>query len=428
MYCTRITLRRLPKKCTLLGDGAGVILESYELQVAPTPLAAAHNQTGCVPDPLPPLAHRHGGNRQERAEALGCRPNQLLDLSASLVPFGPPGWLPRALGRALRQELVPYPDRRYAQLRQAIAAHHQLDPAQVLPGNGAAELFTWAARDAAAFTSLLPQPGFADYRRALACWNGPQQPLALRLHWGEAFPQPFEAALATPLEGGAGHALWVTNPHNPTGQLWSRCSLEPLLERFGLVLVDEAFLPLVPEGEQQSLVPLLEQHPNLVVIRSLTKLFAVAGLRLGYALGAAERLAHWATWRDPWPVNGLAAAVGGQLLADRHWARRVEHWVAQEGAWLPRQLGQLPGLRPLPSAANFLLLKGEQSLEPLRCRLEQRHHILLRDCRSFPGLGDHWLRLALADRGAHRRLIRALGLETAEGRPAAAAAPFGPLA
>jgi len=356
---------------------------------------------------------RHGGNQAATAARLGCRPDQLLDASASLVPFRPPRLLLRALRRA---PLRPYPDRDYASLCKAIAGLHQLDPAWVLPGNGAAELFTWAARDAAALgPSLLPQPGFADYRRALACWGGAAEAVPLPLVWGQAWPQPW------PLAGSpSGPVLWITNPHNPTGQLWSRASLEPLLQRHALVIADEAFLPLVPGGENQSLVPLLAAHPNLVVIRSLTKLFAIAGLRLGYALGDPQRLARWSAWRDPWPVNGLAAAAGEALLADRpaygRWCARVQAWVAAEGAWLQRQLAALPGLRPRPSAANFLLVQGvhegcPQSLEPLRLALEQRHRILLRDCRSFEGLGESWLRLGYQGRAANRRIVRAIAGE-----------------
>jgi histidinol-phosphate/aromatic aminotransferase/cobyric acid decarboxylase-like protein len=94
----------------------------------------------------------------------------------------------------------------------------------------------------------------------------------------------------------------------------------------------------------------------------------------------------------------------------------VQGWVAAEGAWLQQRLGLLPGLRPLPSAANFLLLQGVQqgrpiSLEPLRLGLEQRHHILLRDCRSFEGLGESWLRLGYQDRSGNRRLVDALARE-----------------
>ena len=364
---------------------------------------------------------RHGGNLAEAAARLGCRPEQLLDASASLVPFAPPAALRRALRQACRAPgLRPYPDRRYTALRQVIAALHDLDPDWVLPGNGAAELFTWAGRDAAALgPSLLPAPGFADYRRALTCWDGEARSVPLPLRWDGAGP----SAWPLPPSAGAG-ALWITNPHNPTGQLWSRASLELLLQNHPLVICDEAFLPLVPGGEAQSLLPLLADHPNLVVIRSLTKLFAIAGLRLGYALASPERLARWSAWRDPWPVNGLAAAAGEALLADRRaygrWCDRVQGWVAREGGWLQQQLAALPGLIPMPSAANYLLIRGERqgrplSLEPLRLALEQRHRILLRDCRSFEGLGETWLRLGLQDRAGHRRIVRALVEELRRG-------------
>ena len=163
--------------------------------------------------------------------------------------------------------------------------------------------------------------------------------------------------------------------------------MEPLLESHRLVICDEAFLPLVPEGEQQSLIPLVDHHPNLVVIRSLTKVFGLAGLRVGYAIAHPDRLKRWSGWRDPWPVNGIAAAMTEQLLIPpgryQRWCRRVQHWTATEGDWMQRQLACLPGLCPMPSSANFLLIAGAGSLVPLREALEQSDRILLRDCRSF---------------------------------------------
>ena len=376
----------------------------------------------------------HGGNRAATARRLGCRPSELLDLSASLAPFGPPAPLRALLQRALAggadSPLRDYPDRAFTELRQAIARLHGLEPEQVLPGNGAAELFTWAARDAAALgPSLLPVPGFADYGRALGCWGATWHPWPLSLTWGPSFPQPFPLAIPGSIEGAV---LWITNPHNPTGQLWSRASLEPLLARTPLLVVDEAFLPLTPGGEGQSLLPLVGQHPNLVVIRSLTKLYGLAGLRLAYGVAAPDRLEHWARWRDPWPLNGLAGATGEALLGDGaahgRGCARVQEWVAREGAALAEGLAAVPALEPLPSATNFLLVRGKASpgaeprslepcslepcsLEPLRLALEERHRILLRDCRSFPGLDGSWLRIALSDRRGRERLLAALAQE-----------------
>ena len=175
---------------------------------------------------------RHGGELQQAAERLGCRPSQLLDASASLVPWTP-RWQVPAL-TAIRD----YPDRRHRSLTFRLAAVHGLDPACVLPGNGAAELFTWAARDAAeAGVSLLPEPGFADYSRALTCWGGRIRSVPMPLEWSDSFPQDFPGS-------GQGDVLWICNPHNPTGQLWSGASLERLLDRYALVICDEAFLPL----------------------------------------------------------------------------------------------------------------------------------------------------------------------------------------
>ena len=342
---------------------------------------------------------RHGGNRQAAASRLNCRPSQLLDASASLAP-----WSPRC-SRIPLAAIRDYPDRDQSSLRQSMACLHGLDPDAVLPGNGAAELFTWAARDAAAEgISGLLAPGFADYRRALQCWNASWIDVPLVLSWDNAGPlphPPFQAPVA-----------WVCNPHNPTGQLWSRASLEPLLAFHQLVICDEAFLPLVPEGEQQSMIPLVQHHPNLVVIRSLTKLFGVAGLRVGYAVAHPDRLKRWSEWRDPWPVNGIAAAMTERLLDPperyQRWCRRVQQWTSTEGAWMQRQLAVVPGLCPMPSRANFLLVSGVSSLLPLLEALEQSHRILLRDCRSFQGLGESWLRIGLQTRANNRRIIRAI--------------------
>ncbi|MBW0167531.1 MAG: aminotransferase class I/II-fold pyridoxal phosphate-dependent enzyme [Vulcanococcus sp.] len=364
------------------------------------------------------MLEAHGGNLAAAANRLGCRPSQILDASASLVPFALP-WQARL--SALTAALHPYPDRGHAALRQCLASLHGLVPGAVLPGNGAAELFTWAARDAAAEgLSLLPQPGFADYTRSLACWGGAVEGMPLPLQWSSSGPTPFPEPVSRAT------VLWITNPHNPTGQLWSRVSLEPLVRRFALVICDEAFLPLVPKGEDQSLIPLVSQLPNLVVIRSLTKLYGIAGLRLGYAVAQPERLQRWAQWRDPWPVNAVSSAVGQALLRSpsrhHHWMQRVQRWTVQEGSWLQEQLADLPCIIPMLSAANYLLIRGEEragepwSLQPLRQALESRHRILLRDCRSFEGLDDSWLRIGFQTRRGNRRIIQAMRKELYEQR------------
>jgi histidinol-phosphate/aromatic aminotransferase/cobyric acid decarboxylase-like protein len=351
-----------------------------------------------------PIPLDHGGDLEGASERSDISASLYLDASASLAP-----WTPRhVLGPSL-DAFRHYPDREQRRLKRSLSVIHGLPPSWFLPGNGAAELFTWAGRDAASQgLSSLASPCFADYQRALACWGGEHDIHLLPLQWEDSVPATY------PFNQSA-HVLWVCNPHNPSGQLWSRSSLERLLCRFQLVICDEAFLPLVMEGEAQSLIPLVAEYPNLVVIRSLTKLYGIAGVRLGYAVAHPDRLARWAAWRDPWPVNGLALSLGQRLLRHperyRAWCTKVQRWTYSEGAWLYRQLSSLPVIKPLPSAANFLLIRADQSLVPLREALEQRHRILLRDCRSFDRLGENWLRIGYQSRRGNRRIIRALRKE-----------------
>ncbi len=348
----------------------------------------------------------HGGNVIEEARRLGVEIDEVLDASASLIPFDPPHKLYKLLVRSLdNSSLKSYPDRTHHELCSAISSFHGIEPEMVLPGNGAAELFTWAGRDAKEKgLSAIPSPGFADYLRALNCWNASSIHIPLPLNWTSDKPQSFPISPKS-------EVIWITNPHNPTGQLWSRNSIENLLKNYELVICDEAFLPLVPYGEKESLLPLVPDNSNLIVIRSLTKLFNLAGIRFGYAVSAPDRLKKWAQWRDPWPVNGLAIASGTMLFKDHfllnEWIRKIHEWVSSEGDLFQAELQKIPGIISHPSSANFLLIESDTSLVALRNKMLQKR-ILLRDCRSFQGLGERYLRISLQTKTNNNRIINAL--------------------
>ncbi len=352
------------------------------------------------------FAPSHGGNVSGEARRLGVKEDQLLDASASLIPFSLPQSLNRQFIKILSSNSIHrYPDPNHYELKKAIGNSHGIDPSMIIPGNGAAELFTWAAKDASK-TGLngLLSPCFADYERALKCWNGTYTHLPIPLSWHSRYPQPFPLKPQTDV-------IWINNPHNPTGQLWSHESLAKLLNNHSLVICDEAFLPLVPNGEDQSLLPLTVKHSNLIVIRSLTKLFGIPGLRLGYAVSNAHRLTNWSQWRDPWPMNAIAIAAGTMLMSDSsllsNWIHKIQHWVKEEGEWLYKELNNIPGITPHLSSTNFLLISAKFSLIPIK-ELLAKERILLRDCRSFKGLGENWLRIGLQKRKENRKIIAAL--------------------
>ncbi|MGB3296516.1 MAG: threonine-phosphate decarboxylase CobD [Phormidesmis sp.] len=350
----------------------------------------------------------HGGNLAWAARLVGCAPTELLDFSASISPLGPPRSVSEAIQAAF-SSMVAYPDPQYGELREAIARHHAISPDCVLPGNGAAELLTWAARDLAELTCCFRlTPGFSDYDRALGAFGA--NLADVRLLSSQGWDWDWDMALSAVSSGSdlSQCGLLLNNPHNPTGALFTRSRLGPLLSRFGLVVVDEAFMDFLPAGREQSVVDWVSEFPNLVVVRSLTKFYSLPGLRLGYAIAQPDTLKRWQQWRDPWSVNVLAAAAGVAALGDRAFQQQTWAWLAAANAQMYEGLSNLPGLSVLPSCANFFLVGCEVSALALQSELLERHRIYIRDCVSFAELGDRYFRVAVKTPADNQRLVSAL--------------------
>ncbi|MGQ9873103.1 threonine-phosphate decarboxylase CobD [Leptodesmis sp.] len=349
----------------------------------------------------------HGGNLIWAAQLANCSPSAILDFSASINPLGPPTSAIAAIQSNL-QSLTAYPDPSYHHLRSAISQFHHIPPDWILPGNGCAELLTWACRELANLEiTYLLTPAFGDYLRALKAFDAQITRLPLD-DFGLAILDlrlPIHNSQST-IHNPTG--LLLNNPHNPTGQLFSKDSLRPYLEQLALVVVDEAFMDFLPPADQQSVMDWVLEYPNLVVLRSLTKFYSLPGLRLGYAIAHPDRWQRWQQWRDPWAVNSLAAAVGEVVLQDREFQQRTWNWLATARSQLLAGLNQLPGLHPFPGAANFLLVRSAHSVIELQAKLLKQYQILIRDCLSFPELGDSYFRVAVRSQEENEQLLAGL--------------------
>ena len=347
---------------------------------------------------------KHGGDIFNSAKKLNLLPSQIIDSSASLVPFEPPKIVLDALHSEIKmQGFRYYPERNLDDLREIIGEFHQINPDNILPGNGASELITWAGYEASKFgKSCIPSPGFVDYERSLNCWGASFSYLELPKIWSNNFPQPF------PLNPTC-DVLWITNPHNPTGQLWDKNSLEIILKKYKLVICDEAFLAITPNGEKESLIPLTKTHENLLVIRSLTKLFNIAGLRLGYVIGSSEKLRKWNIKRDPWPLNSFAIKAGIELLSNRNfyeeWTNKIHNWINTEKNSISNDLSKIKNLKIHHSSTNFFLIESKFSLSSNIDYLENKG-ILIRECSSFRFLNEKWARISLQSRKNNEILCR----------------------
>lgn len=349
----------------------------------------------------PSLRPTHGGNLVWAASLAGCSPFAILDFSASINPLGPPQSAIDAIHAGLGT-LHNYPDPTYYTLRQALSQPHQLPIEWILPGNGSAELLTWASRELAELKSTyVLTPAFGDYLRALNAFDAKvvDCPLAgLDLQDINHLPASVSPTSLPPClyeKANEQSGLLLNNPHNPTGRLFSIEAILPLLQQFALVVIDEAFMDFLRPQDQQSLIDAVPNYPNLVVLRSLTKFYSLPGLRLGYVVAHPERLKRWQSWRDPWSVNSLAAEAAVAVLQDVTFQQQTWNWLEPARTQLFSGLAQLPGLTPLPSAGNYLLVRCETSVIQLQQQLLKMHRILIRDCLSFLELGDHYFRVAI---------------------------------
>jgi len=367
-----------------------------------------------TPSPRP----THGGNRVWAATIAQCQPDELLDFSASINPLGPPASAIAAIQAAIA-DLCHYPDPQYDELRSAIAQHHNLDPAWIFPGNGAAELLTWLGLEFAQCCAVyLPTPAFADYRRSLATFGATviELPLQAAAGFVPEFHPEFcpefrfdQRLLPENIPDNAG--LLLNTPHNPTGLVFPAADLRAALDRFALVAVDEAFFDFLeadPQNPYPSAIPWVADYPNLIVIRSLTKFYSLPGLRLGYAIAHPDRLQRWRTWRDPWSVNTLAAATAIAALRDREFTAQTHTWLSHAKPQLFTDLQALPGFEPLFGAANYLLIRTAIPSNYLQTNLLRTARLLIRDCLSFPELGDRYFRIAVRTFSENQKLLQAL--------------------
>ncbi len=357
----------------------------------------------------------HGGNLSW-ATAIACCPiSSILDFSASINPLGIPKSAIATIQNNLTQ-LSNYPDPSYTNLRNILAQYHQINPDYILPGNGSAELLSYVGRELAnTEVTYLLTPAFHDYIRALEAFHGKIQ--GFLIDFDPSLP-PFKRgeflrdlpASFTQCNFKNNSGFLLNNPHNPTGKLFKKEEIKKYLDQFALVVIDEAFMDFLPPDQDQSLISLVKDYPNLIILRSLTKFYAIPGLRIGYAITQPDRLKKWQKWRDPWSVNILADLVAQTVIKDQEFREKTLKWLPPTRLKLYQELGKIKGLYPFNSSANFLLVKTDISSLKLQEKLLKNYQILIRDCLSFPELGEHYFRIAVKLEDENNKLLNALNL------------------
>ncbi len=345
----------------------------------------------------------HGGNIYRETSPSGA----WMDFSANINPLGIPDSVRAVILKHL-DGIVHYPEPDSGKLRQLLSEHEGVPEESILLGNGAAELFYLFFYTLRPRRVLIPVPSFSEYERSARAAGA-------EVRFFPLLPEEDFAPDMERMEAAVSGAdcLILGNPNNPTGQLLSKEKLEGLVkacEKQGCwLLVDESFLDFREDRAEFSLQDLVRQHEKLAVLRSLTKFYAIPGLRLGFGLMNPELRARMESGKDVWNVNLLAQHAGMAALTDDAYARKSRIILQEERTWLTGMLRELPLEKVYEPAVNFILVKcGTDTCARKVLFGMKSRGILLRDCSNYTGLETGgYLRMAIRSHEENQIVLQA---------------------
>ncbi|MFD0587143.1 threonine-phosphate decarboxylase CobD [Paenibacillus sp. GCM10027627] len=348
----------------------------------------------------------HGGDLQTAEETYGFMKSDFLDYSSNMNPLGPPP--------AVRETLIHYADHieRYPDpiargLRRKLAERYSVDSSSLLAGNGGAELIDLAVRWLKPTRVVTAAPCFSEYGDAVRKIGAELLEVPLKASSGFQIDEEW---MNEAMKYG-GSALYILgSPNNPTGRLVHPDQIRRLLEAGAFVVLDEAFIDFVAEAERYSLIQEASAHKRLLVIRSMTKFYAIPGIRLGFIAAHPDSISELSRLQVPWSVNSLAQQIGEAVLDDREFEEKSLTWLHQERPKLANSLSSL-GFNVYESSANYLLLQMQDAMGFSAGELQEamgRRGFLIRNASLFAGLNERYIRVAVKLEEQNRQFISSL--------------------
>ncbi|MEG0254161.1 MAG: threonine-phosphate decarboxylase CobD [Vagococcus sp.] len=345
----------------------------------------------------------HGGNIKEISEMYEVSDTEIIDFSANINPLGLSKKLLESFHTGIDQ-ILHYPDLRYKELKTEIANYHHLKENTIFLGNGAAEVIYSLADVLSVKKLLLLAPTFSEYEDAFAHNN-------TSFFYFKTIDNNFKVditELMKAIEVETVDAICLCNPNNPTGTLIEKADMIKLVDYCKVnkikLIVDEAFMDFV--SEEQSLSSELKNYSELFILRSLTKIFAIPGLRLGYLLTDNKEVLEKLEKRAvPWRINCFADLAGRESLKDREYLIKTLLFVNQERGFLEKGLSEFKEIQFVKSTTNFIFFEFKQNVN-LQKELLKRN-ILIRDCSNYKGLNGNYYRVAVRTREENQQLLEA---------------------
>ncbi|MDW0108605.1 threonine-phosphate decarboxylase CobD [Sporosarcina aquimarina] len=334
----------------------------------------------------------HGANPHKLYESLNLeQPAALLDFSENCNPIGPPKAIQTTWNKLL-PAITRYPDPNGEPFRSAAAAFHEIEVHQLILGNGAGEILSLVARQYRGKRAVLVHPTFSEYEATLTAASAHITHVQASEENGFALPvNELRVAMET------ADVLYICTPNNPTGVLPSRTELISLIQYAESVtcdvVLDEAFIDWVDES--LSFISEVEKYPNVIAVRSMTKLYAIPGIRLGYAVAHPDRIETLKRSAPHWNINAIAAQLGTICLQQADYRERAIQQAAKERLKMTTFLNE-NGCKVVDSVANFILFQppGQGAANDIFIGL-LKQGIVVRHTENFKGLDGRWLRIGM---------------------------------
>jgi len=349
----------------------------------------------------------HGGNIYETARRQGCAPSEIIDMSSNTNPLGPPPGLVDFLKKNI-DAVTDLPEVDSKEITRFFAECFALNPDRVLTGSGTTQFIYTIPRVLEIRKALVLGPTYADY--ADACRMHNIRPVMVLAEASDDF-RPDMNRLTNKIDDK--DSVFICNPNNPTGSLIPKDELERLCRSHPDTnfIVDESYLSFVSQGEKESLIN--SALSNVIVLISVSKIFKIPGLRIGFVISVAETIKKFRRCLLPWSVNSLAQAAGRYLAAQRteigSFIQKTQMFFEDQRNEFCEKFEHLPEIRFFPSTTSFLLIKLPPIFSADRvCSQLAREKILIRNCTNFYGLSGQFIRISLKSREQNRMLAEKL--------------------
>lgn len=350
----------------------------------------------------------HGGNVWELSENCNLPIDKIIDFSVSTNPLGAPKTALEAMKKNL-DCVEHYPDPNHEWLLDKIAKSVGVSSENIVVGNGSTELiylFSEIFLDNQTET-ILPTPFFSEYKAAIKRFNSKMVFLNCKPE------QAFQLNL-TELENLISkktRVIFLCNPNSPTGILYTKDDLLKIVkfaaERDVFVFVDEDYIDFVDDESRYSMAKYVNRFNNLFVLRSLTKFFGLAGIRIGFGIGSPDLISVLKKSKLPWTVNSLAMFATEAAIKDTEYIKETRNLISQSRNKLIELLSSISWLKVYPSKTNFLLVEiGRPDLTSTQLQQDlAKKGLLIRDCKDFDGLNNKFFRVAVRKPEENQKLI-----------------------